>query len=370
MTATDLAGQPMRPSYAVLEIDLGAIVENWRRLRAAHGGRPTAGVLKADAYGLGAHRVGPALHAAGCRHFFVAHLEEAVALRPALPDSLLAVLNGPLPGTEPDYLAHGIDPVLGSLPDIARWAALARAAGRRLPALLHVDTGLARVGLDPDEVRALRDDPGLLAGIAPRYVMTHLSSADAPGDPANSAQLRRFSAACAAFPDVPRSLANSAGLYLGDEYRSDLARPGASLYGVNPTPGRPNPMRQVLRLRGRVLQVRDVAQGDTVGYNGTWRAARPSRIAAVGVGYADGWPRALSNRGVACFDGAPVPLVGRVSMDLTAYDVTDHPALGPGDWLELIGPHCDIAAVADAAGTSAYEILTNLGRRYARIWHG
>jgi alanine racemase len=364
MTATDLT------SYAILDIDLGAIVANWRTLRAAHGGRPTAGVLKADAYGLGAAHVAPALHAAGCRHFFVAHLEEAVAIRPLLPESLLAVLNGPLPGTEPDYLVHGIDPVLGSLPDIARWTALARATGRALPALLHVDTGLARVGLDPDEVRALRDTPDMMHGVAPRYVMTHLAAADVPDDPANRAQLQRFDAACALFPSLPRSLANSAGIFLGADFRSDLARPGAALYGVNPTPGLANPMRPVLRLRARVLQVRDVAAGDTVGYNGTWRAARPSRIAAVGVGYADGFPRALSNRGIACFDGAPIPLVGRVSMDLTAYDVTDHKAIGPGDWLELIGPHRDLTAVADAAGTSAYEILTNLGRRYLRIWHG
>jgi alanine racemase len=366
MTATD----PGATSYATLDIDLGAIVANWRALRAAHGGLPTAGVLKADAYGTGAARVAPALYAAGCRHFFVAHLAEAIAIRRLLPEAMLAVLNGPLPGSEPAYLAHGIDPVRGPLPDSARWAARARSAGRALPALLHIDTGLARVGLDPAGLRALHADPALLRAVAPRYVLTHLSAADVPADPANLAQVRRFDAACAMLPALPRSLANSAGIYLGAEFRSDLARPGAALYGVNPTPGRPNPMRPVVRLRARVLQVREVAQGDTVGYNGTWRAARPSRIAAVGVGYADGWPRALSNRGVACFDGAPVPLVGRVSMDLTAYDVTDHPGIGPGDWLELIGPHRDLTAVADSAGTTAYEILTNLGRRYARIWHG
>jgi alanine racemase len=366
MTPTDR----LPPAYAVLEIDVAAIVANWRTLRAAHGGRPTAGVLKADAYGLGAAQVAPALFAAGCRHFFVAHLEEAVAIRAKLPGAMLAVLNGPLPGSEPDYLAHEIDPVLGSRDDIARWSALARATGRALPALLHVDTGIARLGLEATDLAALRDDPGLLAGIAPRYVLTHLSAADVPADPANLQQLRRFQAACACLPAAPRSIANSAGIFLGEAFRSDLARPGAALYGVNPTQALPNPMRPVARLRARVLQVRDVPGGACIGYNGTWRAARPSRVAVVGVGYADGFPRALSNRGMACFDGAPVPLVGRVSMDLTAYDVTDLPAIGAGDWLELIGPHRDIALVAEAAGTTAYEILTNLGRRYRRVWHG
>ena len=367
-TATD-AGHPCgTPAHAVLEIDLAAVVANWRSLCAVHGGLPTAGVLKADAYGTGARRVAVALHTAGCRHFFVAHLNEALDIRDLLPGAMLAVLNGLLPGAEADYLAHGIDPVLGSLPEIARWTALARHIGRPLPALLHIDTGMARLGLDPAEMRALSGDADLLRGLLPRYAMTHLSAAETPADPANRAQLRRFDAACAGLPPMPRSLANSSGLYLGEDFRSDLARPGAALYGVNPTPGQPNPMRPVVHLRARVLQVRDVAQGETVGYNATWRASRPSRIATVGVGYADGWPRALSNRGAACFDGIPLPLVGRVSMDLSAYDVTDHPAIGPSDWLELIGPHRDVAQVAETAGTNAYEILTNLGRRYARVW--
>jgi alanine racemase len=356
-------------AYAVLEIDLGAIAANWRTLRAAHGGRPTAAVVKADAYGLGARRVVPRLYAEGCRHFFVAHLDEALAIRSLVPDAFLAVLNGPLPGTERVYRAHGIDPVLGSLGDIERWAAFARRSEAALPALVHVDTGMARLGLEAAEVRALAAAPERMAGILPRYVMTHLASADLPGDMSALDQLHRFAAACALLPPAPRSIANSAALFRGAAFRSELARPGVGLYGANPGFAE-NPVRPAVSLRAQVLQVRSVGVGEAVGYHATWRAARPSRIAILGVGYADGWPRALSNRGAAHFDGTTLPLVGRVSMDLSAYDVTDRPDIMPGEWLELIGPHCPLEAVAAAAGTSAYETLTSLGRRYARVWRG
>ena len=186
----------------------------------------------------------------------------------------------------------------------------------------------------------------------------------------NEAQREKFSTACDGLPPAPRSLANSSGIFLGEKFGSDLARPGAALYGVNPTPAAENPMRPVVKLRARVLQVREIMSGESVGYNATWRAARISRIATVPVGYADGWLRAHSGRGHALFDGAPVPLVGRVSMDLSTFDVTDFPAIGPGAWLDLIGPGLPVDLVAAAAGTNAYEILTSLGRRYHRVHHG
>jgi alanine racemase len=327
-----------------------------------------AAVLKADAYGHGATHVAPALFAAGCRHFFVAHLSEALAIREHVPGALLAVLNGLLPGTESVYIHHGIRPVLGSLPEIDAWSAAARAAGRPLPALVHVDTGMNRLGLSPAEVDALADDPHRLDGIAIDYVMTHLVSAELPGDPINTQQRTRFAAACARLPPAPRSLANSSGLFLGPAFASDLARPGAALYGINPTPPQLNPMRAAASLHARILQVRDVPAGETVGYNRQWTAQRASRIATIAVGYADGFLRSLSNRAVACFDGSPVPLVGRVSMDLTTFDVTDIPAAQPGSWLEMIGPHIPVDAVAERAGTNGYEILTSLGRRYARTY--
>jgi len=261
--------------------------------------------VKADAYGLGAQAVAPALHAAGCRHFFAALPEEALALRALLPGAMLAVLDGLLPGTAGDYVAHGLVPVLGSIPEIEAWTRAARAAGRPLPAILHVDTGMARLGLPPAELDRLPP----LAGLRVLYVMTHLVAAEEPDNETNLAQRRRFEQACARLPPAPRSLANSSGIFLAG-FGSDLARPGAALYGVNPTRGRPNPMRLPVRLSARVLAVRDIAAGESVGYNATWRAARPSRIATAAIGYADGFLRSQSNRGAALFDGTALPLVG------------------------------------------------------------
>ncbi len=351
----------------LLEIDTAAIVANWRSLRRG----PTAAVVKADAYGLGAHAIVPALHAAGCRHFFTAHPSEAIAVRDLAPGAMLAVLNGLWPGLEAEFAAYDLTPVLGTLDEVDRWAAHARAAGRPLPAILHIDTGMNRLGLDTRELDLLAADHGRLAGLALRYVMTHLISAEFPDDPANESQRTRFASACARLPSTPRSIANSSGLFLGPGFASDLARPGAALYGVNPTPGRPNPQHPVVRLRARVLQLHDVLPGETVGYNGVWTASRPSRIATLSVGYADGYLRSLTNRATATFDGAPVPLVGRISMDLTTFDVTDLPAIVPGSWLDLIGPGGSgdpggIDALAAQAGTNGYEILTSLGPRYPR----
>ena len=352
-----------------LEIDLGAIVANWRLLGQHHPSGPVAGVVKADAYGLGAGDVAPALQAAGCRHFFVALPGEALAIRDRIPGAMLAVLGGVLSGTEPDYAARDLTPVLNTLGEVDAWAATARRIGRPLPALLHIDTGMSRLGLDKHELQILQADHSRLAGIDLRYVMTHLVASEDPDDPANQDQRARFAAACAGLPPAPRSFANSSGIFLGARWGSDLARPGAALYGINPTPGRPNPMRLPVRLTAQILAVRDVAPGESVGYNATWRATRSSRIATVGIGYADGWHRSLSGRGRALFDGTPVPLVGRVSMDLTTLDVTDHPTAQPGSWLELLGPAQTPDDVAAAAGTNGYEVLTSLGRRFQRIYH-
>jgi len=342
-----------------LFIDLGAIGQNWRDLSARHPGGPVAAVVKADAYGLGAARVAPYLHAQGCRHFFVAHLAEALLLREHLPDSMLAVLNGLWPGDAETYVEHDITPVLGSIAEIDSWAG-------RAPAILHVDTGMNRLGLGRAELAEMT--PARRHG-SWRYIMTHLVSAETPDQAVSLAQAARFAAACVQLPPAPRSLANSSGIFLGPDFASALARPGAALWGVNPTPGRPNPLRPVVTLRARIVQLRVVRVGETVGYNGTWEAPDTRRIATVSVGYADGYPRALSNHGAASFDGRVVPLVGRVSMDLTTFDVTDTTAAA-GHWLELIGPHMPVDEVARRAGTNGYEILTQLGRRYSRIYNG
>ncbi len=354
---------------SLLEIDLDAIADNWLKLDASHPGA-TAGVIKADAYGLGAAMVAPKLLAAGCRNFFVAHLSEAVAVRPFIPAALLGVLNGLLPGEEEIFSAHNLTPVLGSLPEIALWRGEAARLDRILPSIIHVDTGMARLGLNQTELTQLRDNPALLDGLRVDYVMTHLVSADDPADPMNARQAARFRAVRDFFPpDQKYSFANSSGLFNGEEFRSDLARPGAALYGINPKPGTANPMRPAVRLTARILQIHELQPGETVGYNGYWTAPRPSRIATIGIGYADGFHRALSNKATARFDGLCVPLVGRVSMDLSTFDITGTTAQ-PGDTLELIGPGHDADALAIEAGTNGYEILTSLGRRYHRRYIG
>ncbi len=346
-----------------LTVDLDAVAANWRLLAATHG-KETAAVVKADAYGLGAAAVAPHLLAAGVRHFFVAQLSEAVALRPLLPGAMIGVLNGFAAADAGAYTTHDLVPVLGSLPDIEAYRRFA--AGRPLPAMLHVDTGMHRLGLSAAELDRVADDPALLAGLDWLYAMTHLVSAELPADRLNDAQLARFNAACARLPPMRRSIANSSGIFLGPAFHADLARPGAALYGINPTPGRPNPMRATVRLTAPVLQLRDIPAGEGVGYNASWIAARPTRVATVALGYADGYHRAAAGRAAAAFDGAMVPLIGRVSMDLLTFDATDHPGLHPGARLEILGPAVPPDQVAAWAGTNGYEVLTSLGHRARR----
>ena len=373
----DLEDPAAARAGAILTIDLDAVADNYRRLCAELGGVACAAVVKADAYGLGMARVAPALARAGARIFFVAQLEEATALRAMFPAEVeveveIFVLNGLGAGPAAAFQAGRVHPVLNSLGEIDAWAAAARAAGRALPAAVHIDTGMNRLGLPEDELEALAADRSRLAGIDLRYVMSHLACADQPEHPLNAEQLRRFRAARARLPDAPASLANSSGIFLGADYHLDLARPGVALYGVNPTPGQPNPMRQVVRLQGKILQLREIDAPRTVGYGATHRAAGPTRIATVAVGYADGYLRSLSNRGSVWLGDRRVPVVGRVSMDLITLDVTGIPAEAakPGALVDLIGPDLATDAVAEAAGTIGYEILTSLGRRYHRVYRG
>jgi len=355
---------------AVLTIDLAAIVANYRLLCARLGGVACAAVVKADAYGLGAEQVAPALAAAGCRHFFVAHVDEALALRPLLPGAAIGVFNGLFPGEEATYDENHLLPVLNDLGQVALWAGFAARQRRPMPAILHVDTGMSRLGLEPAEVTRLADDPGRLHGIELRYVMSHLACADQPSHPMNAGQLAAFRAARAKLPPAPASFANSSGIFLGPDYHGDLGRPGAALYGVAPQPGNPNPMQQVVNLKGKILQVRDVDRPMTVGYGATHRFTGAGRLATVAVGYADGYLRSLSGRAHAFLGDVRVPVVGRVSMDLITVDVSASPpqAARPGGWLELLGPRHGIDALAAEAGTIGYEILTALGRRYHRVY--
>lgn len=357
---------------AILTIDLGAIVANWRLLAERVRPARCAAVVKADAYGLGANQVAPALAAAGCRTFFVAHIAEAIALRPLLPGVAIAVLHGPPPSAEADFVAHGVTAVLNTPDQVARLAAHGRATGHACPAILHVDTGMNRLGLAAAEAAALADDPHRLSGLDVRAAMSHLACADDPGHPLNETQLGAFASARALFPRLPASLANSSGIFLGQGFHFDLVRPGAALYGVNPHRDQGNPMRAAVGLAAPILQVRRVDSSQTVGYGATARVPGGTRLATVAVGYADGYLRALGNRGTATVGGIGVPLVGRVSMDLATFDVSALPddLARPGVAIDLIGPHHSIDALADEGGTIGYEILTALGRRYHRRYGG
>ncbi|MBW7852243.1 MAG: alanine racemase [Rhodospirillales bacterium] len=359
MTERDRAG-------GVLTVDLDAVRENWRMLEGMVG--PTAecaATVKADAYGLGIDRVAPALAGAGCRTFFVAAIDEGIALRRLVPDARIFVLNGPFPGTCRDFLEHRLVPVLNAREQVEAWTT----GGCGGEAALHVDTGMNRLGLAEDELASLAATPGALS---PILLMSHLACAEDGQSVMNAGQLARFLTARRLLPAVPASLANSSGIFLGPGYHFDMVRPGAALFGVSPRAGQPNPMRQVVRLQGKIVQLRDVDRPMTVGYGATHRVTGRGRVATVAVGYADGFPRSLSNRGCGHVGGVRVPLVGRVSMDLITFDVSEAPpeAVRPGAMIDLIGRENPVDAVADQAGTIGYEILTSLGHRYYRHYVG
>jgi alanine racemase len=352
----------------VFTIDLAAIVENWRQLARRADPAEAAATVKADAYGLGMTRVAPALAAAGARTFFVATLEEGIALRTLLATERIYVLNGVWPAGAQEMLRRELRPCLNSLEQISIWQA--RGAGR--PAALHIDTGINRLGLGPDEVEVLTEEPGRLAGIEFSLVMSHLACADESTHPLNRIQLERFRERTAALGlgGRVRSIAASSGIFLGPDFHFDLVRPGAALYGLASLTNHPNFMSQAVRLEGKIIQTRHVDRGMTVGYGATNSIEGPGRIAIVGLGYADGFPRSLGNRGYAVLGGERIPVVGRVSMDLIALDVSATPPERslPGAMVELIGPNHSIEELASEAGTNGYEMLTALGRRYRRVY--
>ena len=356
---------------ARLTVRLDAIAANYRTYRRMTGPCAVAAVVKADAYGMGGQEVAPALGAAGCDSFFVARLEEGVALRKLVPAARIFALDGAHPDAVPALLTHRLTPALNSLAEIAGWSAAADAARTSLDAVVHVDTGMSRLGLPPDELAILSAQHAKrLAGLNLVLVMSHLACGDDPDNRMNGEQLSRFKTALAMLPPAPASLAASHGAMLGMEYHFDLVRPGVALYGANPQNTAQNLMQTVAILTARVLQVRRIDSGDSVGYAATFRAKRPTMLATVALGYADGLPRTLSNKGVAAIDGARVPMVGRVSMDLITLDVTDMAqAPRPGDEVELLGDTVTLGEVAQSAGTNEYEILTRL-RRVPRRYVG
>ena len=354
-------------SPGVLVVDLDALGANYRRLRTAAAPAECAAVVKANAYGLGVAPVARRLVREGCSVFFVATVGEGVELRPLVGNAVIYVFDGLVEGEEPNLREAALTPVLNSLEQVDCWR---RAGGGE--AALHVDTGMSRLGLSEAEVLELERRPERLDGVRVRCVMTHLACADTPEHGLNGRQLERFEALRRRPPAAPSSIGNSAGLLIGAKYRGDIVRAGIALYGGAPFADVVAPVEPVVTLRGRVLQLRDVTEATTVGYGATHDAAPPARLAVCGIGYADGYPRAAGNRCDAAFRGARVPVVGRVSMDLTCVDVTGIPAddIRVGDYIDFIGGGIGLRLVAAAAGTIDYEILTGLGLRLERRYVG
>ncbi len=360
--ATD---RPRIVENALLTADLGALRQNWRLLAKLSIGAECSAVIKADAYGLGLEPIMRSLLAEGCKTFFVATAAEGERARAVSDGAAIFVLDGLTPGSGSRIVAAGLIPVLNSMAEIMEWAPTGRDAA------LHIDTGMNRMGLAPAQAGVAA------AAIRPCLVMSHFVASQAPEDPLNGRQIAALAAARAHFPDVPGSICNSSGVFLPQKPHLDLTRPGYALFGGNPTPHQTNPMRAVARLQARILATRDIAAGETVGYDATWTAARPSRLATVGVGYADGFPVGASSAtgkppAQALLAGVRCPAVGRVSMDFIVLDVTDAPpgAARRGEWIEILGDEICVDELAARAGTIGYEILTRLGPRYARKYIG
>ncbi len=363
----------MKNGSAVLEIDLGAIARNWNLLRQTHSSNTCAAVVKANAYGLGMEEVAATLADAGCTHFFVATLDEAVKLRQILTSQFIYVFAGVQQDEEITFLDYNIIPVLNSMPQFERWEAIAKNT-EAASAVLHIDTGMNRLGLCIDEAEKLAIESERLNTAQIRFIMSHLSCASQPTNEANAIQLERFNRIRRCFPTLPASLCNSAGVFLGEAFHHDLARPGCALYGISPFEDRPNPTESVVTLSAPILQLRTVEnENESVGYGSENKLAKGTRIATIGIGYADGISRIISNTPLNGYiDGHAAPIIGCISMDLITLDVTHLPQeiLFEGARVELINATQDVNIIAKAAQTIGYEILTNLKTRIKRDYHG
>jgi len=348
---------------AFLRIDLAAVAANYSIIKNKVGPDcVVAGVIKADAYGLGMAKIWTALENAGCPFYFVATPDEAFALR-HLTQKPIAVFGGVFRGAEEDFVRHNIIPVLNTMDDMERWRDAARTREVSLPAILHFDTGMNRLGFTslPDNI----DDKNLDIKI----VMSHFACADEKGHPLTAQQFSRFQTIATHFPHAQKSIAGSSGVFRSASYACDMVRPGLALYGLNPTPEVKNPMRPVVSLSARILQVKKIPAGETVGYGASFRADKEINVATVALGYADGILRSLSNKGALYYEGQACPVIGRISMDAVTVDMGTHmPA--SGTMLEVIGPHQSADDLAESAGTIGYEILTSLGARYHRVYTG
>ena len=358
----------------VLTIDLAAIEANWKRLAGMTVPVDCAAVVKADAYGCGLPQVAAKLYKAGCRTFFVADLGEGRTVRSIARDAVIYVLNGVLPGTGRTLADSNLRPVINGPTELAEWDAFVANNNWRGGAALHIDTGMNRLGLTIEEGLAISsriraENHGFT------LLVSHFACADTPLHPMNDKQIRLFRELRILYRGVPSSIANSSGIFLGGTVHCDVVRPGGALYGANPTPGKKNPMRPVVELRGRIIQVREAKKGESIGYGATFTTTRPTKLAIIAVGYGDGYARAASaNKSKPAADviiaRRRCPLLGRVSMDLIAADVSDIPEgiVKRGDYATLLGMDIGVDELAAAMGTIGYEVLTSLGRRYRRIY--
>ncbi|MCH2037180.1 MAG: alanine racemase [Rickettsiales bacterium] len=355
-------------SDTTLTIDLDAILSNYLLLKNKVHPLVCAAVVKANAYGLGASQVASVLSSAGCHNFFVAHLDEALSLRKTLTDDQnIYVFNGIREGQHDTFLYYNITPVLNTKNELALWQKEGFKAGKRAPCVVHIDTGMNRLGLDYEYALSDLSD---ISGLNVKFLMTHMACADVPASHTNQEQLDKFNSLKCRYGSYQYSLANSPSIFLGEDYIFDLVRPGAALYGVNPTPQNDNPMKNVIKLKSKIIQIRSCKKGTFVGYSSSYKVSDDARIATLSIGYADGYLRSLSSNGNVYIENHKVPVVGRVSMDLITVDVTHIPdgLCYEGKEVEIIGDNITVDEVARDAGTIGYQILTSLGARFHKTY--
>ena len=363
-----MAGQEFpSDAQATLTVNLKVIVDNYKICHDLAGGVDCAAMVKADAYGMGIEQVAPALyHKAGCRIFFVANLAEAINLRSFVPKAIIYVLNGIFLGHEDYFIRHNIRPVLNDLEQIKLWANIT--LDQRLPCAIHFDTGINRLGLTSAETKLFIKDSALQSQLNISLIMSHLACSDDRSSPVNDRQLVDFTAITRHFPGIPASLANSGGILLGPDYHFDLVRPGLLMFGGNPCQEpMPDKIRPAFRITGKILQIRQLDAGQSVGYGNTWTADRLCHIATINIGYADGYLQVFNNCGQAFAKGTMLPIVGRVSMDMIAVDVTGI-EIQTGSDVELLGEHITLEMASEVSTLSQYEILTGVRERYQRIY--
>ena len=362
----------MNEAKCILEIDLAKICFNYRVLSDICKKAEVASVVKANSYGLGADIIAPILQSKGCKSFFVSSIEEGITMRKALGrEANIFVLNGIFYNDVKEFLHYQLTPVLNNLKQVEIWRDCASHSSNKLECSIHIDTGMNRFGISGKEIQSILTNPELLHGLEVTYIVSHLSASEIADNPYNHEQLKIFKHYLNAFPKAKASLANSSGIFLGPEYHFDLTRPGAALYGINPLISvAENPMQNPVRLVAPIIQLQELSAENCIGYNMTFKTERNSVIATLPLGYADGYPRSLSNKGEVYIGKYRAPIVGRISMDLVTIDVTDLPPeeIFLGQEVEIIGNYCTPDKIANIIGTIGYEILTMLGNRYKKVY--